>query len=336
MFWLQLKALVKHLVLPPAGPLLFALIGVTLINRRQVLARTFLIAGIGSLWLMSTPFISNAIAGLAQHYPPVDLRSAADAQAIVILGGGGQRAFAPEYGGPSADALLLERLTYGAFLAHRTGLPILVTGFFIEAQAMHDTLQRNFGIDARWVDNRAYDTYENARNAAQLLKADGVHRIIFVTHASQMWRAVHEFTDAGIESIPAPLGMRVDPRARRSAIFAECQRAGTILLGGQRIVGRAGPRVALRHASASGVVASHRLCPVSSLPGRATFRGSRMQLVDELRRSTCLSSSTAACANPATRRWFSALQEIVEDTPDRPNGAARVTAGVRRRLNVRE
>jgi uncharacterized SAM-binding protein YcdF (DUF218 family) len=210
MVWLQLKTLLKQLVLPPVGPLLLALIGIMLIKRRPVLARAFLIAGIGSLWLLSTPVISNAIAGLAQHYPPVDLRSAADAQAIVILGGGGQRAFAPEYGGPSADALLLERLNYGAFLAHKTGLPILVTGFFIEAQAMHDTLQRNYRIDARWVDNRAYDTFENARNSAQLLKADGVQRAILVTHASQMWRAVHEFTDAGIEVFPAPLGMRVD------------------------------------------------------------------------------------------------------------------------------
>ena len=210
MVWLQLKTLLKQLILPPVGPLLLALIGIVLIKRRPGLARTFLIVGIGMLWLLSTPFISNAIAGLAQHYPPVDLRSAADAQAIVILGGGGQRAFAPEYAGPSADALLLERLNYGAFLAHKTGLPILITGFLIEAQAMHDTLQRNYGIDARWVDNRAYDTFENARNSAQLLKADGVHRIILVTHASQMWRAVHEFTDAGIEVFPAPLGMRVD------------------------------------------------------------------------------------------------------------------------------
>ena len=203
MLWLQLKTLVKQLILPPVGPMLIALLGVILVKRRPVLARTFVIAGVGSLWLLS-------IASLAQHYPPVDLRSAADAQAIVILGGGGQRTFAPEYGGPSADALLLERLNYGAFLAHKTGLPILVTGFFIEAQAMHDTLQRNYGIEPRWVDNRAYDTFENARNSAQLLKADGVHRIILVTHASHMWRAVHEFTDAGMEVVPAPLGMRVD------------------------------------------------------------------------------------------------------------------------------
>jgi uncharacterized SAM-binding protein YcdF (DUF218 family) len=210
MLWSQLKTLLTHLVLPPVGLLLLGLIGILLIRRRPILARSLLIASIGSLWLLSTPVISNAIASLAQHYPPVDLRSAADAQAIVILGGGGQRAFAPEYAGPSADALLLERLNYGAFLAHKTELPILVTGSFIEAQAMHDTLQRNYGIEPRWVDNQAIDTFENARDSAQLLKADNVQRIILVTHASHMWRAVHEFTAAGMEVFPAPLGMRVD------------------------------------------------------------------------------------------------------------------------------
>jgi uncharacterized SAM-binding protein YcdF (DUF218 family) len=206
----MLWPLLKTLLLPPVGLLLLGLIGIMLIKRRPKLARIVLIASIGSLWFLSTPVISNEIASLAQHYPPIDLRSAADAQAIVILGGGGQRAFAPEYAGASADALLLERLNYGAFLAHKTGLPILVTGSLIEAQAMHATLQRNYEIEARWVDNRATDTFENARDSAQLLKGDGVHRIILVTHASHMWRAVHEFTDAGLEVFPAPLGMRVD------------------------------------------------------------------------------------------------------------------------------
>ena len=96
------------------------------------------------------------------------------AQAIVILGGGGQRRYAPEYGGPAADPLLLERLAYGAYVAHQTGLPILVSGNGIEARAMRDTLVRNFGIEPRWVEDRAYDTFDNASNSAQLLRADGV------------------------------------------------------------------------------------------------------------------------------------------------------------------
>ncbi len=41
----------------------------------------------------------------------------------------------------------------------------------------------------------------------RLLKADGVERIVLVTHGTHMWRSVHEFTAAGVEVVPAPAGM---------------------------------------------------------------------------------------------------------------------------------
>jgi uncharacterized SAM-binding protein YcdF (DUF218 family) len=204
---LLLKALLRNLILPPAGPVLLATLGVFLIKRRPALARACLILGLGSLWLLSTPVVSDALTGLAERYPPLDLRHASGAQAIVILGGGGQITFAPEYGGPSAEPLLLAKLSYGAFVARKTGLPILITGSPIEASAMRDTLLRNFDIGAHWVDDQAHDTFENARNSVRLLKTDGINRIVLVTRATHMWRAVHEFTAAGVEVVPAPVGI---------------------------------------------------------------------------------------------------------------------------------
>ena len=204
---LRLKLLLKSVILPPTGLLLLAILGVFLIKRRPRLGRACSIIALGSLWLLFTPRVSDLLSALAEHYPPLDLRSATGAQAIVILGGGGQRGMAPEYGGPAADTVLLERLSYGAYVARKTGLPILVTGFHIEATAMQATLQRNFGIDPRWVDGEAFDTFSNAGNSARLLEADGIRRIILVTHATHMLRAVHEFTAAGLEVVPAPMGM---------------------------------------------------------------------------------------------------------------------------------
>src|SRR6202140_3391926 len=145
-----IKTLLKTTILPPAGPILLAVLGVFLIKRRPLLARTCLILGLGSLWLLSTPVVSDAVTRLAERYPPLDLRSTTGAQAVVILGGGGQRVFAPEYGGPAADPMLLERLAYGAYIAGKTSLPILVTGYHMEADAMRATLLRNFGVGARW------------------------------------------------------------------------------------------------------------------------------------------------------------------------------------------
>jgi uncharacterized SAM-binding protein YcdF (DUF218 family) len=198
------KSLLRVLILPPAGPLLLAIIGTLLLRRRPRLGRVLLAVGLGSLWLLSLPVVADALTRMVQHYPPLDLAQATQAQAIVILGGGGQRAYAPEYGGPAADPLLLERLAYGAYVAQHSGLPILVTGNGIEARAMRATLVRNFAIEPRWVEDRAYDTFENASNSAQMLHADGVQRIVLVTSADHLWRSAQEFSAAGLQVTPAP------------------------------------------------------------------------------------------------------------------------------------
>jgi uncharacterized SAM-binding protein YcdF (DUF218 family) len=207
---LLLKQLFRNLILPPVGPLLLALLGVLLLKRRPGSARVFLMAGIGSLWLLSTPVVSDGFTRLAERYPPLDLRLGTSAQAVVILGGGGKRDFAPEYQGPAAEPYLLERLSYGAYIARTTRLPILVTGYSIEAAAMRDTLHRNFGVDARWVDDRSFDTFQNASNSVRMLNADGVRRIVLVTRATHMRRSVEEFEAAGIEVVPAPVGILAD------------------------------------------------------------------------------------------------------------------------------
>jgi uncharacterized SAM-binding protein YcdF (DUF218 family) len=204
---LRLKTLLRGVILPPTGPMLLAILGIVLMKRRPRLARACLIAAIGTLWLLSTPVISDALVDSVERYPPLVISGADGAQAIVILGGGGQRSYAAEYGGPAPDPTLLERLTYGAYLARKTGLPILVSGFHIEAKAMQAGLERNFALTPRWVDGEAYDTFENATNSVRLLRTDGIHRIILVTHATHMWRAAHEFTAAGIEVVPAPAGI---------------------------------------------------------------------------------------------------------------------------------
>lgn len=204
---LFIKALLRCLILPPSGPLLLGILGMLLLRRRPLLARICLAIGIGSLWVISIPVVADALVGLVERYPPLDWRSPSDAQAIVILGGGGQIKRAPEYGGPSAEPLLLEKLAYGAFLSRKMNLPILVTGAPIEGIAMRDSLQRNFNIEARWVDSQARDTFENAHNSVQLLTAAGIHRIVLVTRATHMWRSVQEFVSAGMQVVPAPVGI---------------------------------------------------------------------------------------------------------------------------------
>jgi uncharacterized SAM-binding protein YcdF (DUF218 family) len=210
--FVSLKTLLHTLLLPPAASLLLAIVGACLIRWRSGNAarRTgwaLLVAGLGSLWLLATPVVAEALSGLAERYPALKPQEPVVAQAVVILGGEFAHQHSPEYGGErSVSDGLLERVSYGAYLAERAGLPVLVTGEPREALGMRATLARNFHVETRWLETRARDTFENAEFSAAMLKADGVTRIILVTDAQHEWRAAHEFASAGLEVVPAPEG----------------------------------------------------------------------------------------------------------------------------------
>ncbi|HYB63638.1 MAG TPA: YdcF family protein [Steroidobacteraceae bacterium] len=208
--FVTLKMLLGTLLLPPAGPLLLAGAGLWLLARRRTsdaagtAALALAVTGLVALWLLSTPAIADVLTRLAERYPPLELTRPVRGQAIVILGGGTER-MAPEYGGPAAGLELLERVSYGAYVARRTGLPVLVSGSAREALAMRATLARDFGITARWVDAESRDTFDDARFSARLLKADGIEHIVLVTSSSHEWRAAQEFMSAGLAVEPAPV-----------------------------------------------------------------------------------------------------------------------------------
>ncbi|HET7756487.1 MAG TPA: YdcF family protein [Steroidobacteraceae bacterium] len=209
---ITLKSLLHTLLLPPGGPLMLAAAGALLAARRTVprvraAGWALLATGLATLWLLSMPVVGNALAHLAERYPALDLSRPVRAQAIVILAGGEAAADAPEFGGPAAGLELLARLNYGAFLARRTALPVLVSGSAREALVMRTVLARDFAIRTRWVDDESRDTFDDAHFSARLLKADGVRRILLVTSAGHEWRAAHEFASTGLEVDPAPVNV---------------------------------------------------------------------------------------------------------------------------------
>jgi uncharacterized SAM-binding protein YcdF (DUF218 family) len=206
-----LRVIAKALVLPPTGPIVVALAGLALLRAAPRTGRVLAWSGVLALYLLSLPIVAS---WLARPYdaPPLDLRAASQAQAIVILGGGLRRA-APEYGGDTLARLTAERVRYGARVAKQTALPVLVTGGVpwgaraSEAQVMRDALEREYGVPVQWVEGRSRNTRENARHSATLLKGAGVTTVVLVAHAFDMPRARGEFADQGVATIPAPTGL---------------------------------------------------------------------------------------------------------------------------------
>jgi uncharacterized SAM-binding protein YcdF (DUF218 family) len=213
-----LKKLVSAVVLPPCGPLALSVAGLIVIKRKPRLGRGLAWTGLTVLFLLAWSPVSMLLTRAIEIAEPLDLSRAGDAQAIVVLGGGLRRR-AAEYGGDTLGTLSLERVRYGAWVARRTGLPVLVTGGVVfagrpEAEVMSEALEAEFGVPVRWKEGRSRDTHQNAVFSAKLLKEAGVEKIVLVAHAVDMRRARREFARAGFEVIPAPTriseGWRLD------------------------------------------------------------------------------------------------------------------------------
>lgn len=200
----ELRILLRTLVLPPACLLILGFVGLWLARRHRRIGAGLVGFSLAALWLLSTPVIADALERAADHYPALDLSRPVNARAIVILGGGGYRKYAPEYGGPAPEYSMYDRLAYGAFVARHTGLPILVTGDGMEAVAMQVSLARDFRVATKWVDEAAKDTYDNAHDAARILQPAGIHRIVLVTSDTHLRRAAQEFEAVGLRVVPAP------------------------------------------------------------------------------------------------------------------------------------
>jgi len=198
-------------LLPPLSLLLLLALGMFLLYRGHKLAKPLILASFGMLWVASTPYFAEGALHLleAQTTPLTGQLQAADA--IVILGGG-TYFHAPEYSGQDTISdQTLPRLRYGAKLHRENGMPILVTGGkplgndLSEAQQMRASLQQDFRVPVRWIEEESANTLENARNSFQVLQKTGIERIYLVTHAWHMPRAALSFRHAGFKVVEAPV-----------------------------------------------------------------------------------------------------------------------------------
>jgi len=204
--WL-LKTLFGTAFLPPTNALL--LLGLAGIYRKRRWA--FGLAVFAGLLLLaqSLPPVANGLMTTLEAQAGTVPTDSGRAQAIVVLGSG-LSVDAAEYGGDTANDRSLIRLRYGALLARRWQLPVLVTGGTplnaerSEADVMSDILEHEFGVPVRWRETQSKDTADNAAMSAQLLKAADIRRVVLVTQAFHMPRAQRLFEAAGLEVVPAP------------------------------------------------------------------------------------------------------------------------------------
>jgi len=194
-------------LLPPLSLVILSVAGLILYRRRPLLARSLILLSTVALYGLSTPWVGGLLLKSLEISTPVCPDTLANAGAIVVLAGG-RRIAAAEYGGDTLNGISLERLRYAAFLHRASGLPILATGGTpggtqSEARIMQHVLRSDYGISPVWIEESALTTWDNARLSAPLLKQQGIQRIVLVTHAWHLRRAMPLFEAQGLSVIPA-------------------------------------------------------------------------------------------------------------------------------------
>lgn len=220
----QLKPILATLVLPPAAPLLLALLGLLLATRKKAWGLLLAFAGMALLWLLSCHAVAVWLAqNILPQYAPASVATlkSSGVQAIVVLGGG-VNPVAPEYGEAQSSAAAAMRLRYGAWLARQTGMPVAFAGgqgwgaadtqTLSEGEVARRMAQQDYALRLRWVDDQSRDTAENASLLRPLLQKDGIQRIALVTHAWHMPRSVLAFERAGFQVTAAPMSFTLPSR----------------------------------------------------------------------------------------------------------------------------
>jgi uncharacterized SAM-binding protein YcdF (DUF218 family) len=220
---MPIRYFIKQLLLPPGILLLLLALAWWFRRSRPRLAGCCFALGLGGMWLMSLPVMVEWGARALETAPPLareDWSSLAQhADAIVVLGSGRERGD-PAWGSDQPTGIGLERQRYAARLAKASGLPVLTSGGLhygtppSEAELMAVSMRDDFAVTVRWKEERSRTTWENARMSAEILLPEGIQRVVVVTQAWHMPRAVWSFEKAGFSVVPAPVGFLGQDNAR--------------------------------------------------------------------------------------------------------------------------
>jgi len=194
------------------------LIAVSIIlHRHRLLSNILLIIALVTIWLFSITPISSGLARSLEwrYFPPADIPAA---DAAVVLGGGTEANLYPRPGVEVNSAG--DRVLYAAriFQSGKVEHLLLSGGEITWLKDTQSTpademavLLKELGVpgEALWLEDQSKNTYENAVLSAEILKENAVDKVLLITSAIHMPRAVALFQKQGIEVIPLPVDYSV-------------------------------------------------------------------------------------------------------------------------------
>jgi uncharacterized SAM-binding protein YcdF (DUF218 family) len=214
---LLITKVATSLAMPLGVGLLLGLLGLLVMMRSRRWAALLLIAGIGGGWVCRS---------LEERFPPPPITDLPTADAIVVLGGAIQ-GVAPPRRFPNLGAGA-DRVWHSARLYRAGKAPLVVasggrlpwaSGEDAEAIGMRQFLM-DLGVprSAVLLETGSRTTYENALATRSLLQQRGLGKVLLVTSALHMSRALATFREAGIDAVPAPTDFEIETQRRWTAL----------------------------------------------------------------------------------------------------------------------
>ena len=184
-----------------------------------------IVAALLLLWGCSIHPVSSFLAcGLEQAYPPVTVNVIAPADAIIVLGGG---VIAPADAGAIPTKQGSARYRYAARLFHAGKAPLIVAvggpprpnkaiGALSSEEILEFLVYVGVPREAIMKAPDGANTVENALFAKPIVEAYSFRRVLLVTSALHMPRAVAIFRAAGIDVTPVSSDAGVTPGLRHT------------------------------------------------------------------------------------------------------------------------
>lgn len=206
----------------PLGMFAVAVGTVSALWRRRV-GFAMVVVGLLLLWIPSTPVFSEWLQGTLEYrHAPRSIDTVPEAGAIVTLGGAVSPPVPPRIH-PDLNGSA-DRVWHAARLYRAGKAPLIVASggtlpwrdqTYREAPVMRELLT-SWGVapDSVLIESESANTYQNATKTAALLRERGVERILLVTSALHMRRALATFRRTGLEVIPAATDYHVVERRR--------------------------------------------------------------------------------------------------------------------------
>lgn len=200
--------------LPPGLFILVLFIwSIILLKKKHTGIAVLMLLFSGLIYIASLePVADQLILPLENAYPPINIKKVSEHDVYVVLGGG-IHSYAPDLegnGSPTGDAL--HRLVYAYRLYRIQPLPIIVSsGKGFKCQKPEATVMKRYllqmGVSEKdiYMDEKSRNTYENAMDVKNICEKLLCKKIILITSAYHIKRAVYAFKHAGtVNLIPAP------------------------------------------------------------------------------------------------------------------------------------